>query len=76
VSRGEEIASSGAIMLDAFSRASRYAELADAYLKLSELTADDDIRAHYCKISENYLVMARAELARAEQERIRKQSQQ
>jgi hypothetical protein len=63
-------------MPDAFSWATRYAELADGCLKLSELTSDNDIRAHFCKIAANYLVMARAELTRVEQERARKQSQQ
>ena len=63
-------------MPDAFSRATRYGELADECLKLSELASDDDIRAHFSKIAANYLVMARAELIRAEQERAREQSQQ
>jgi hypothetical protein len=63
-------------MPDTFSRATHYGELADQCLKLFELATYDDIRATYCKIAENYLVMARAELTRTEQVRIRKQSQQ
>ncbi len=58
-------------MPDAFNRAARYCELADECLKLSERAADNEIRGHYRKIAENYLVVARAELTRAEQNRIR-----
>jgi len=63
-------------MPDPLSRAARYSELADECLKLSQLATDDEARAHYRNIAKNYLIVARAELARAEQERVRKQSQQ
>jgi hypothetical protein len=56
---------------DAFNRAARYRELADECLKRSELATDREVCAHYRKIAENYLVVARAELTRAEQNRIR-----
>jgi hypothetical protein len=63
-------------MPDALSWATLYGELAEECMKLSELASDDHIRTHFCKIAANYLVMARAELTRAEQERDREQSQQ
>ena len=65
----------GVIMPDAFNKAVRYRELADECLKLSERATDDEIRGHYRKIAENYLVVARAELTRAEQNRVRKRPQ-
>ncbi len=58
-------------MPDALNRAARYRELADECLKLSERATNEEIRAHYRRIAENYLVVARAELTRAEQNRIR-----
>ena len=62
-------------MPDAFDRAARYRDLANECLKLSERATDDEIRGHYRKIAENYLVVARAEIARAEQNRIRQRPQ-
>jgi len=70
------IADAGAIMPEPMSRAARYRELANECLKRSQLATDDAARAQYRNIAENYLVVARAELAREEQEGIRKQSQQ
>jgi hypothetical protein len=58
------------------SRAARYRELANECLKRSQLATDDQAREQYRTIAENYLAVARAELAREEQQRIRKQSQQ
>ena len=46
------------------SRAARYRELADECLKRSQLATDEQARAHYRNIAENYLIAARAELAR------------
>jgi hypothetical protein len=63
-------------MPNALGWATLYGELADECLKLSELASDEDIREHFSKIAANYLVMARAELTRAEQERGGDQSQQ
>jgi hypothetical protein len=63
-------------MRDSLDRAARYRELANECLSLSERAADDEARAHYCKMAENYLIVARAELTRAEQGHIRKQRQQ
>jgi hypothetical protein len=70
------IAARGAIMPDPLSRAARHHELADECLKRSQLATDDKARAHYRNIAESYLVVAPAELAREEQERIRRQPQQ
>ena len=63
-------------MPDTLARATAYHELADESLKLSELAPHDEVRAQYRKIAENYLAVARAELMRAEQNRIRKRLQQ
>ena len=56
-------------MPDAFNQAARYRELADECLKRAELATDDEVRAHYRRIAENYLIVARTELTRAEQNR-------
>ena len=58
-------------MPDALNRAARYRELADECLKLSERATDEEIRAHYAGSPKTILVVARAELTRAEQNRIR-----
>ena len=58
-------------MPDASNRAARYRDLADECLKRSQLASDGNIRAHYRRIAESYLVVARAELTRAEQNRTR-----
>lgn len=62
-------------MPDAFNRAARYCELADECLKRSERATDDEIRGHYRKIAQDYLVVARIEITRAEQKRVRKRPQ-
>ncbi len=62
-------------MPDTLGRATAYHELADESLKLSERAADDEIRGQYRAIALGYLVKARAELTRAEENRIRKRPQ-
>jgi hypothetical protein len=55
--------------------AARFREMANECLKRSQLATDDEARAQYRNIAENYLVVARAELAREEQERIRNRNE-
>ena len=62
-------------MPDSLEKARRYRELAEECVKLAVLATDNQIRGGYHKISESYLVMARAELKRVRPESVRKHSQ-
>jgi hypothetical protein len=61
-------------MPDSLAKAIRYKERAAECDKLADLAADDQIREHYQKLGDDYLVMAQTELKRAEQEAGRKRA--
>jgi geranylgeranyl pyrophosphate synthase len=51
---------------DALNRAARYRERAHDCAKLGELATSDQVREHYRQMAQNYLNLARSELARME----------
>jgi len=61
-------------MPNALSKAIYFREIAEQCANLADRAIHEQLRSHYSKLAENYLAVARAELARAEQERAREPS--